>query len=144
MFSFWTIVRIIYSLIFTIINIYFSQFINSIEEKQNCPLSTGWRITNGKIISSLLMIVGLVNIFVPANKFLSTLPLIGSSYVLIFVGALFFELFIVNRLVINMEDSENSKCSVKGYDMLRRFFSDFTTTECIYYTVIITILFFYL
>ena len=79
MFSIWSILRIIYSIIFTITSIYFTQFINAIAEKKKCPLSEGWRITNGKILSSLLMIVGLVNIFVPASKFLSTLPVIGSS-----------------------------------------------------------------
>jgi len=144
MFSFWSILRVIYSLIFTLICLYFTQFVSAIEEHKKCPLSKGWRITNGKVIGSLLMIVGVVNIFVPASKFLSTLPIIGSSYVLLFVLALFGELFIINRLAINVDESENSKCNIKGYDLLINFFSDKTFTDCIYYTVIISIIFFYL
>lgn len=144
MFSFWTILRIIYSLLFTAINIYITQFIKGIEDKKNCELSTGWRITNGKVISSLLMIVGLINIFVPASKFLSTLPIIGSSYVLIFVIALLGELFIVNRLSINIDEDETAKCKPKGFDMLINYFSSKTFFECVIMTVIISILFFYL
>jgi hypothetical protein len=144
MFTFWTILRIIYSILFTLICLYFTQFISAIEEKKKCPLSEGWRITNGKIIGSLLMIVGLINIFIPASKFLSTLPIVGSSYVLLFVLALFGELFIINRLSININETDNSKCKLKGYDMIIDFFSNTDFTECIYYTVIISVLFFYL
>jgi len=144
MFSIWTILRIIFSIIFTVVHIYFTQFINAIEEKKNCPLSTGWRITNGKLISSLLMIVGLINIFLPASKFLSTIPLIGSSYVLLFVIALFSELFIIYRLADNIGDDENSKCKVKGYDFIINFFSDKDLSHCLFYTIIVSVLFFYL
>ena len=144
MFSFWSILRILYSLIFTICCLYFVQFINAVEIKKKCPLSEGWRITNGKMLGSLLMIVGLVNIFIPANKFLSTLPIIGSSYVLLFMLALFGELFIINRLAINIENSDNSKCKIKGYDLLINYFSEKTFAECIYITMIVSILFFYL
>jgi len=144
MFSFWIVLRVIYSILFTLVAIYFSQFIIAIEEKKSCPISDGWRITNGKVLSSLLMIVGLVNIFIPASKFLSTLPIIGSSYVLIFVLALFIDLFIINRLAIKIDESENSKCKLKGYDMLINFFSNTTFTECIYYTIGVSVIFFYL
>ena len=144
MFSFWTIIRVLYSVIFTILCIYITQFVKAIEEKPKCALSKGWRITNGKLLSSLLMIVGIVNIFIPANKFLSTLPLVGSSYVLLFTLTLFTDLFIVNRLAINIAESETTKCQLKGYDIILNLFSNITITECIYYTIIISVLFFYL
>ena len=144
MISYWSILRILFSLIFTLFNIYITQFIKALEDKKNCTLSKGWRITNGKLLSSLLMIIGLVNIVIPANKFLSSLPLIGSSYVLLFSLALFSNLFIVNRLAINVSESESSKCQVKGYDMILNFFNNTTFTECMYYTVIVSVLFFYL
>ena len=144
MFSFWSILRILYSILFTLICIYFTQFISAIENKTDCPLSEGWRITNGKIIASILMIVGLVNIFIPASKFLSTLPIIGSSYVLVFILAVFGELFIITRLAFNIEDSDNSNCKLKGYDLLINFFSNKTFIECIYFTLIVSIIFFYL
>ena len=144
MFSFFTILRIIYSLVFALMCMYFTQFINAIEKKKKCDLSEGWRIANGKLLGSLLMLVGIVNIFVPANKFLSTLPIIGSSYILLFALALFGELFIINRLSKNIDESDNSKCKLKGFDTLLDFFTSKTIMDCIYFTIIITIVFFYL
>ena len=144
MFSFFTILRIIYSSIFTLIAIYFTQFITAIENKKKCSLSEGWRITNGKVLSSLLMIVGIVNIVVPANKFLSTLPIVGSSYILLFALALFGDLFIIYRLAKNIDESEDSRCSIKGYDTIIDFFSTKTMMDCVYFSIIATIIFFYL
>ena len=86
----------------------------------------------------------IINIFIPASKFLSTLPIIGSSYVLIFVLALLGELFIVNRLSINIDEDDNKKCKPKGFDMLINYFSSKTFFECVIITVILSILFFYL
>ena len=144
MFDIWIILRVIYSILFTVCNVYIIQFITALEAKKKCSLSKGWRITNGKIIASLLMIVGLINIFIPASKFLSTIPIIGSGYVLIFVIALFMIMLIVNRLAININESTSSNCEIKGYDMLISFFSEKTISECIYFTIIITVIFFYL
>jgi hypothetical protein len=90
------------------------------------------------------LFVGIINIFLPASKFLSTIPIIGSSYVVVFVGAVFLELFIINRLSINIIESENSKCNIKGFDTILTFFSTKTTLECGYFTLVIAILFFYL
>lgn len=140
----WSILRVIYSVIFAITCSYISNFIQTIEQKKKCPLSEGWRITNGKLLSSLLMIIAVINIFVPASKFLSTLPIIGSSYVLLFVLAVFLVLFIVNRLSINIMEREDNKCNIKGYDMLIMFFSNRTVLECIYITIALSIIFFYL
>jgi hypothetical protein len=145
-FSIWTVLRIIYSLIFTISSGYLSNFIQAIESKKKCPLSEGWRITNGKIITSLLMIIGAINIFIPASKFLSTLPIIGSSYVLLFVLAVFILLFIINRLSINISERDDNKCKITGYgyNAVIEFFNERSIIECIYITIIISIIFFYL
>ena len=142
-FSIWSILRIIYSLIFTIGFAYLGNYIKAIEDRE-CSLSKGWRITNGKILSSILMIIGAVNVFCPASKFLSTLPIIGSSYVLLFVLAVFLELFIVNRLAVNLDEGEDSKCTLSGYQGLTNFWTHRSISECIYYTIGLSVVFFYL
>ena len=142
-FSIWSIIRIIFSLVFTIGFAYLGNYIRAIEAKE-CPLSTGWRITNGKLLSSIFMLVGAVNVFCPASKFLSTLPIIGSSYVLLFVVGVFLTFFIVNRLAINILEVENRRCKVEGYNSLTKYLSNQGVSECIYYTIVISILFFYL
>lgn len=142
-FSIWSILRIIYSLAFCIGFSYLGNYIKAIES-QECSLSKGWRITNGKIISSILMIIGAVNVFCPASKFLSTLPIIGSSYVLLFVLAVFLELFIVNRLAVNLDEGDDSKCALDGYKSLTDFWTRRGISECIYYTIGLSVVFFYL
>ena len=142
-FSIWSILRILYSIIFTIGCSYISNYIKAIEARE-CSLSTGWRITNGKMLSSILMIIGAINIICPASKFLSTLPIIGSSYVLLFVLAVFMLLFIINRLAVNIKEKENSKCVVKGYMGITNYMATKSISEDIFYTLGISILFFYL
>jgi hypothetical protein len=137
-----TILRFIFSLIFALINIYFSNFIKAIENKKKCELSKGWKITNGKIISSLLIIVGFINAIIPANKWCSNIPFIGSTYMIIFILALFMNIYIINRLSINVKDNETYKCNIKGYDMLINSFTKIGFVECIYITIAISILFF--
>lgn len=144
-FSFWTILRVIYSLAFTIGFAYLGNYVKAIEANDECPLATGWRITNGKMLASLMMVIGAVNVFCPASKFLSALPIIGSSYVLLFVLGVFMVLFIVNRLAVNIDERDNNICEVRGsYKWVTAFFSSKGITECIYYTLGISILFFYL
>ena len=122
-FSIWSILRIIYSFAFTIGCAYLGNYVRAIEDTE-CSLSKGWRITNGKMLASLLMIIGAVNVFFPASKFLSTLPIIGSSYVLLFVLAVFMELFIINRLAINIVEGEDSKCAIDGYQSITKFWAN--------------------
>lgn len=142
-FSIWSILRILYSFAFTIGCAYLGNYIKAIESR-DCSLSSGWRITNGKMLSSILMIVGAVNVFCPASKFLSTLPIIGSSYVLLFVLAVFMELFIVNRLAVNIDEGVDNRCTPDGYQWVTDFWASRGISECIYYTLGLSIVFFYL
>jgi hypothetical protein len=90
------------------------------------------------------MLVGAVNVVCPASKFLSTLPIIGSSYVLLFVIGVFLVFFIVSRLSINISEMDDSKCTIKEYAKLTEYLSNKDISECVYYTIGISILFFYL
>ncbi len=139
-----TILRFIFSILFALTNIYFSNFIKAIENKKKCELSKGWKITNGKILSSLLIIIGFVNAFIPANKWFSNIPFIGSSYMIIFILSLFINIYIVNRLAINVNDNQKYKCNIKGYDMLINSFTKIGFLECMYITIGISIVFFYI
>ena len=143
MFELFTILRIIFSILFTVICLYFTQFITSIEDIK-CPFSKSLYISNGKLLSSILMIVGVINIFIPINKFLANIPILGSSYILLFILILFTTFFILKRIVSNINEPENKKCKDTSYKSLRTFINDRSITECIYFTLIISIFFFYL
>ena len=90
------------------------------------------------------MIIGVINIFIPINKFISNIPIIGSSYVLLFILILFLTLFIVKRIVNNIAEKENKKCNIKSYKSFISFVNDRSIMEIIYVTLILSILFFYL
>lgn len=149
--GFWTLARIIYSLAFAVICWYIYGFLETINQNRDCPLADNWRVSNGKLIASLLIAVALVNVVIPASKFISTLPIIGSSYVLLFVLAVFMLVFMVNRLSVNImddpddeSDNEYSECYLEDYSMLLEWFSDLSFMNDIVITVIVCMIFFYL
>jgi len=100
--SIWTILRVLYSLIFTIACNYTIKYLKTIKENETCPLSDNWKTNNGLLAASLLLVIGAINIFIPVSNFLSKLPIIGSSYVMLFVMILFLLTFALNRLAINI------------------------------------------
>lgn len=139
----WTILRIIMSLTITMGSMYITQYITAISNKK-CDFAKSLYVSNGKLLSSLLMFISVVNIFMPVNKFLSNIPIIGSSYVFLFILLLFMLLFILKRIVINLNDPENKKCKVKDYKTLTNFINDISYAQCCYITIIISVVFFYL
>ena len=124
--------------------LHITNFISHVQKQKDCPCSSGWKISNGKFIGSLLFIIGLVNIFFSANNLMSQIPIVGSSYALIFIFMIFMELFILSRLTKNLREKECRDCDIKGYESLCEFFRRRDTTECIYFSIIIAIIFFYL
>ena len=143
MFEFFTIIRILFSLLFSLTYLYVYQFITEIGKKK-CPLASSLYISNGKLISGLLISIGLINIIVPINKFIYTIPVIGSSYVFIIMMLIFIMFFIMKRSVSNLQEAENKKCRTKNYKVLQHFIENRSIPECIYITVAISIVFFYL
>jgi len=143
MFEYLTLLRIVFSLSFGFIFLYVTQFITKVE-KSKCPLSNSLYISNGKLLSSLMMLFGFINTFIPINKIIYNIPVIGSSYVLIFVGILFGILFIIKRIADNLNEDENKKCKKKEYKYLIDFINNRSINECFIFTIITSIVFFYL
>jgi len=143
MFEYLTLLRIVFSLSFGFIFLYITQFITKVE-KSKCPLSNSLYISNGKLLSSLMMLFGFINTFIPINKIIYNIPVIGSSYVLIFVSILFGILFIMKRIANNLNENENKKCKKKEYKYLIDFINNRSINECFIFTIITSIVFFYL
>ena len=143
--SFWTVLRVIFSIIFTVSVLYIYKFILEISENADCKLADGWRVSNSKTLALLLIIIGVINIIIPVSKFIAGLPIIGSIYVFLFVLGLFMLLFLINRICINiMENDEHNNCYIEKYDSLIIWFSNRNIMDNIYITIILSILFFYL
>jgi hypothetical protein len=142
--SIWTILRVIYSLIFTIGCNYTIKYLKTIKENEACPLSDNWKTNNGLLAASLLLVIGAINIFIPVSNFLSKLPIIGSSYVMLFVMILFLLTFALNRLAININERDDSKCNMKTFVSFSEFWENRTFLEDVYITVGIAMIFLYL
>ena len=142
--SIWTIFRVIYSLVLTIACNYSIKYLKSIKENENCPLSDNWKTNNGLLAASLLLVITAINIFIPVSNFLSKLPIIGSSYVLLFVMILFLLTFSLNRLAININEREDSKCDMKSFKSFTDFWENRTFLEDVYITMAIAMIFLYL
>lgn len=142
--SIWTIFRVIYSLILTVVCNYSIKYLKSIKENENCPLSDNWKTNNGLLAASLLLVITAINIFIPVSNFLSKLPIIGSSYVLLFVMILFLLTFSLNRIAININEREDSKCDMKTFKSFTDFWENRTFLEDVYITMAIAMLFLYL
>ena len=52
--------------------------------------------------------------------------------------------FVLKRIISNLQEDENKKCKTKHYKSLRDFIENRSIAECIYITVFISIVFFYL
>ena len=142
--SIWTILRVIYSLIFTIACNYTIKYLKTIKENEKCPLSDNWKTNNGLLAASLLLVIGAINIFIPVSNFLSKLPIIGSSYVMLFVMILFLLTFALNRLAINISERDDSKCVMKTFRSFTEFWENRTFLEDVYITIGISMIFLYL
>ena len=75
---------------------------------------------------------------------MSNIPILGSSYVFLFIVLLFMLFFILKRIVINLDEPENKKCNVKNYKTFSNFISDRSYAECCYITIFVSVVFFYL
>lgn len=144
MFSVFTILRIIFNGIFAFCSLQASRAVLHIEKQKKCPCSKGWKISTTKPLSSLFFVISIINIFISANNILSQIPLVGSSYALLFLLCLFMELLALSRLAKCLQDEENNNCDIKGYEPLFKFFQQLTIIECSYISIILTIIFFYL
>lgn len=143
MFEFITIARILFSIVFSLTFLYVSQFITEVG-KTKCPLASSLYISNGKLFGGILIIIGLINIILPINKFIYSIPVIGSGYVFIIMLLIFIMFFVLKRIISNLQEDENKKCRTKHYKSLRDFIENRSIAECIYITVVISIVFFYL
>lgn len=143
MFEYLTLLRIVFSLSFGFIFLYVTRFITKVE-KSKCPLSNSLYISNGKLLSSLLIIVGIINIVLPINKFVATIPVLGSSYVFLFIIILLILLIILKRIILNLKEAENKKCKLQNYKVLKKFINDTSINQIFIITIIISIIFFYL
>lgn len=140
-------IRIVVHSILTLIFLFINAFINRIAKNDSelCPCASGWRIVNGKFISSILFFVSLVNIFLPVNTFINSIPIIGSGGILLHILLSLILAYILNSLCRQLNEPENSECKyIEGFKYIQQLIANISITYILISSVIISIISFYL
>ena len=139
--------RIVIHSILTLLFLFINGFINKIakNDPEICPCAGGWRIVNGKFISSILFFASLVNIFIPVNIFINSIPLIGSGGILLHIILTLILAYIVNSLCRQLNEPENSECKyIEGFKYIQRIISNISISYMLISAIMISIISFYL
>jgi hypothetical protein len=142
MFSIRVILNIILAIILLVSNAYINEISKS--DPKLCPCASGWRITNGKLISSFLFFISIANIFVPVNSFISQIPLIGSGGILIYMLMLSVLIYILNSISRQLDTPECKDCSnVNGFAGFKKILSGQSMTNLMIFSISASIILFY-
>lgn len=114
-------------------------FLNTLKKQPNCPCNSGWRIENGIIISNLLILVCILNLFISVNKFLYRIPLIGTAYMGLYGLFIFMLLYILSSISHELDDEKCKECNIDNVNMLYTYFKDINYKSCAYAAFIIVI-----
>jgi len=139
--------RIVIHSILTLIFLFANGFINRIakNDPETCPSARGWRIVNGKFISSILFFASLVNIFIPVNTFINSIPIIGSSGILLHILLTLILAYIINSLCRQLNEPENAGCKhIDGFKYVQGIIAKTPLTYVLITSICISIISFYI
>ncbi len=140
----WSYIRLGVNLLALLFQMWIYQYLISIENQPNCPCNSGWKLTQGKMISSLMFVICLANLFYPINNLVMNVPVIGSGAIAVFIFLMGLEFFVVNRIskqVISYKCRE--KCTVEGHKTINGIFAEMTMLSSIFWAFILSIILFY-
>lgn len=132
------------SVSFVLFSLLTNQYLNTIKKLENCPCNKGWKIENGIILSNVFLLINLLNLIIPINKMIYSMPLIGSSYMFIYGIILFVILFIITNVAIELKKEECKDCKIDSIKYMYDLFKDMTIKNCIYATILLVIIGFWL
>lgn len=136
--------RIIISICLIIFSILVNYFLNTLKKQKDCPCNKGWRITNGVIISNFFLLANLINLILPVNKVFSGIPLLGSIYMGIYGLLIFLLLYIISSISNELKTEKCKSCNLDSIQILYSVFKDSEIKNCIYATIILVVISFWL
>jgi len=107
------IIRIVFYSIFIIICFIILGIIDNLQKQDNCECNTGWKPENIKLISQLGIFVGGINLLIPLNKMLYSIPLISSIFSILTLGIIIMYIFTMVRYFRNLNKLEKCKKTCK-------------------------------
>lgn len=97
-------------LCFTVLGI-----VEHLQKQDECECNTGWKPENLKLISQVGIVLGGINLLIPLNKTLYSIPLVSSIFSILVLGIIVMYLFTMVRYFRNLRQQENCRktCKIK-------------------------------
>ena len=124
MFFSWRSIRTLFNILLIIFTISINYFINTIKNIENCPCKSDWKIKNGITLSNIFIILSLINIIIPVNRIINSLPLIGNLFMFLYCILLFALLYIVTSMSNELSESNCDSCKLEHINLLYNMFKD--------------------
>ncbi len=136
-------IRPIFYVVIIIGNYYIYKLVKSIETQSDCPLNTGWRIDNLKLLSNISIVLAFINLFIPCNTFLYKIPIIGSIFSVILFGIVFMQIFTLTSFSKDLI-GQKTKCQLDRYSSIINKINNMTFTHVILFGLGLSIILLYL
>jgi len=110
------LIRNIALLFFIVFNVYIFYYVKSVEDNKECNCNdNSWEKRYLKFFSILIALIAFVNMFVPINRWLSKIIIIGSAFVLAIVILMALQVYALVTYFKKMNKEECDKC-VTGFN----------------------------
>jgi hypothetical protein len=111
-------------LCFTVLGI-----VEHLQKQDECECNTGWKPENLKLISQVGIILGGINLLIPLNKTLYSIPLISGIFSILVLGVIAMYLFTMVRYFRNLRQQEKCRKTCKVKTNTEGFINILSTTN---------------
>jgi hypothetical protein len=139
--------RLIFYILFILLNFTVLGIVDNLQKQDKCQCNTGWKPENLKLISQIGIFIGFINIILPINKTLYSIPLINTAFSILCLCVILMYFFTMVRYFRNLRqlDKCRNTCKIKKTDeTFINIVSNTNTTLVLLVGVITTVLTLYL
>lgn len=107
---------------FLVFNLWVKWVSGEILAQQDCPCAANWQVEQVNTISTVGLVVGVVNIFVPITRTLYNIPIVSTVFTALIVIILLMYVFGLSRVAKNLsEDKCRKTCRVPSSVLVQKF-----------------------
>jgi hypothetical protein len=112
------LIRTIFYVAFIFICFTVLGIVDFLQKQDECECNTGWKPENLKLISQVGIFIGGLNLLIPLNKSLYSIPLISSIFSILTLGVLIMYFFTMVRYFRNISNIDKCRktCKIKKGD----------------------------
>lgn len=107
---------------FIIFNLWVKWVSGELLTQKNCPCAANWQVEQVNTISTIGLVVGVINIFVPVTRTLYNIPIVSTVFTALIVIILLMYVFGLSRVAKNLsEDKCRKVCQVPSSALVQKF-----------------------